>query len=136
MKNKDSSSALRTVLLVLLVVAASVGAIVMVEGRKSQDEEDAARKEREEPIQVDPLLLTGNITNASWRGREETGSDEGTEEAFDWSAHDRDDFGGDTAKSERFDATLEETVKPLDGLGIFVGKAEEDEPDEKNKKEK
>ena len=121
MKTRERGSPVRTVLLALLVVGAAIAAIGMIQHQKHADEE-AQIKQDAQPVEVTPLMIKGNITEASWRRPDEPETPETPEqeerEEIDWH--------GDSAKKKRFEASLETTMKPLNGLGVFVAKSADD----------
>ena len=123
METRKGGLPVRTVLLALLVVGAAIASIGMIQHKKRTDE-DAQVKQDAQPIEVTPLVIKGDITEASWRqpGEPEASEQQGREET-DWHV--------DSAQEERFDASLETTMKPINGLGVFVSKSADDEDDPK-----
>ena len=126
MKTQKRGSPFRTVLLALLVVTAAIASIIMIEHKKTAENEAQIRKDAQ-PVEVKPLMIKGNITEASWRQQEpdevETPEPKARDDDFDWH--------GDSAKKKRFEASLETTMKPINGLGVFVSKTDdEDEEDD------
>lgn len=134
MKTRDGGSPVRTVLLAFLVIAAAVAAIVMIERKKTADADAKIKQEEAQPLDATPLMIKGNITKASWRdkdGFEAAEEEKEQEDEFDWDATKA--FNGDAAKRERFEGSLETTMKPIQGLGVFVSKSASDDEEEKDK---
>jgi hypothetical protein len=118
----------RALLLGLLVVVAVVGAICFAgssgEGPKMPDE-----FVDEDVVEVSPMVPAGNLSNASWRTaeqiREDRAADEADEEAnggesvfenVEWAEDDH---------RRAYDKSVEETVREIDGLGVYVAPVEE-----------
>ena len=130
MKTRKGGSPVRTVLLALIVIAAAVASIAMIQHKKTADEE-AQIKQDDQPLDVTPIMIKGNITKASWR---EPGQMPEQKDSVspDWEASKP--FNGGNAKKERFDTSLETTMKALDGLSVFVSTSADDEEDKKEEK--
>jgi len=126
MSKHQPPGARRVLLLVLLGVAAIAGVIAWP---GSGDDTDSARpgaalaSGSDQTLEVKTVLLRGSIAKASWRKRA----------AVDEDLMDRHDpsFGPDpfwedardVQRRERYAKTLEDTVAPIDGLGVYVAPA-------------
>jgi len=112
----------KTLILGALVIAATVAAMVLL-----RDDEPAgggaggaAAGAEVEPLEIAPLVPHGRITEASWATSERTPEDD-PDSALDLvTDHDK-----DREREERANASLEETVRPIEGLGVYIAPAEE-----------
>lgn len=111
-----------------LVVVLLVAAINKLGSRKEAMEQ--ARKTVQDPgpgdiVDVGSVVRRGTIGSASWRkggAMAEDAEDESAEPESDpW-----DLFGDKARKRERAETDLRETVKDVNGLGIYVAPADED----------
>ncbi len=112
----------KTLILGSVVVAATVAAMLLL--RKDEGEVGgaggAAAGAEAEPLEIAPLVPHGRITEASWATSARTPDDE-PDSALDLvTEHDR-----DREQEVRANASLEETVRPIEGLGVYIAPAEE-----------
>jgi hypothetical protein len=114
----------RALLLGLLVIVAVVGAIQLAAG---PTEERTMPDEfvDDDIVEVAPLVPTGNLTGASWRtaeqvraeraAQDEEGGGESVFEHVQW---------GEDDDLRAYDKSVEQTVREIDGLGVYVAPAE------------
>ena len=128
----------RAALLALLVIAAVAGAIHFTGGA---DEEPAPKEfVDDDVVEVAPLVPASRMSGASWRSAEQVredraAEDEAAEEGE--SVLDTVEWGEDE-ESRTYDKSVEETVREIDGLGVYVAPAEQakKEPAKQAKKAK
>ncbi|MCK6461632.1 MAG: hypothetical protein L6Q95_17255 [Planctomycetes bacterium] len=113
----------RTALLALLVIAGVAGAIHFLGG----SEEKPAPKEfvDDDVVEVAPLVPASRMSGASWRSAEQARDDRAAEEEA------ADDAGESVLEQvewddedRAYDKSVEETVKDIDGLGVYVAPAD------------
>ncbi len=116
----------KAVLLALLVVVAIGAVFVMGRDNEDQSSQEQVEEAPEEILEVTPLLTPGAIKSASWRSedREDADAERPNLAAAEPEESLLDRLGGPDDKDERFKKSLEETVKGLDGLGVYVAPAE------------
>ena len=122
----------RAILLTLFVVVAIGAAIHLASG----SDEPAAMPDEfvdEDVVELSPLIPTGNMTSASWRTAEQVREDRAAEdleaeEGGGDSIFDDVEWGEDEERRE-FDKTVEETVREIDGLGVYIAPPEKDKKD-------
>jgi hypothetical protein len=116
----------RAALLALLVIAAVAGAIHFTGG----PEEAPAAKEYvdDDVVEVAPLVPASRMSGASWRSAEQVREDRAAEDEADVeggeSVLDTVQWGEDE-ESRAYDKSVEETVREIDGLGVYVAPAED-----------
>jgi hypothetical protein len=116
----------RTALLALLVIAGVAGAIHFAGG----SDEKAPPKEYvdDDVVEVAPLVPAGRLSGASWRSAEQIREDRAAEDEADGGAGesilDQVEWDSDT-KDRAYDKSVEETVKDIDGLGVYVAPADD-----------
>lgn len=115
----------RAALLALLVIAAVFGAIHFTGGA----EEAPAPKEfvDDDVVEVAPLVPASRMSGASWRSAEQVREDRAAEDEADLegeSVLDKVEWGEDD-ESRAYDKSVEETVREIDGLGVYVAPAEQ-----------
>lgn len=114
----------RAVLLALLVIAGIAGAIHFAGGSKDQP----APKEfvDDDVVEVAPLVPANRMSGASWRSSEQVREDrEAEDEAAvgGESVLDKVEWAEDD-ESRAYDKSVEETVREIDGLGVYVAPAD------------
>lgn len=111
---------MRVLLMVLLGTIAVAGVIAWPGPEPAEDTVflDPNRPGEDQTLEVQPILMRGKITAASWRSR-------ATPLEVDVRPQDteRDETGSDIRR-ERYRASLEETVEPISGLGVYVAPVE------------
>jgi hypothetical protein len=116
----------RTALLALLVIAGVAGAIHFLGG----PEEKSPQKEfvDDDVVEVSPLVPASRMSGASWRSAEQVREDRAAEdsEAGDSgeSILDKVEWDDD-GQSRAYDKSVEDTVKDIDGLGVYVAPADD-----------
>jgi hypothetical protein len=114
----------RALLLGLLVIVGVVGAIQLAGG---SDGEPTLPDDfiDDDVVEVSPLVPAGNMTNASWRTAEQVREDRVVEEEQDdgESILEQVQWGEDDNR-RAYDKSVEETVREIDGLGVYVAPAE------------
>jgi hypothetical protein len=115
----------RTALLALLVIAGVAGAIHFMGG----SDEKAPQKEfvDDDVVEVAPLVPASRMSGASWRSAEQVREDRAAEEE-----ETADESGesilnlveGDDGEGRAYDKSVEDTVKDIDGLGVYVAPAD------------
>jgi hypothetical protein len=114
----------RTALLALLVIAGVAGAIHFLGG----SDEKAPPKEfvDDDVVEVAPLVPASRMSGASWRSAEQAREDlAAEEEAADESGESILDLvEGDDGEAAAYDKSVEDTVKDIDGLGVYVAPAD------------
>jgi hypothetical protein len=120
----------RAALLALLVISAVAGAIHFWGGSR----EEPAPKEfvDDDVVEVAPLVPASRMSGASWRSAEQVREDRAAEDeasAGTESVLDQVQWGEDD-DSRAYDRSVEETVKDIDGLGVYVAPAESAKPAE------
>ncbi len=114
----------RAALLALLVVAGIAGAIHFAGG--SKDEPAPKEYVDDDVVEVAPLVPASRMSGVSWRSSEQVREDrEAEDEAAvgGESVLDQVQWGEDDA-SRAYDKSVEETVREIDGLGVYVAPAE------------
>ena len=116
----------RVLLLALLGIAAVAGVIAWPGGSSEADAAAPASKApaTETTFEIKPVLMRGTIASASWRD----GPADATrvEDEQDSSAR-RNPLWEDaraTERREKYERSIEDTVAPLEGLGVYVAPAE------------
>jgi len=115
----------RTILLALFVVAFVAGGIHLL----GSSEEKTAPKEYidDDVVEVQPLVPASHMSGASWRSADQVRDDRAAdEEASDAgeSVFDHVQWGEDD-EERAYDKSIENTVKDIDGLGIYVAPADQ-----------
>lgn len=114
----------RAALLALLVIAAVAGAIHLGGGK----DEEIAPKEYvdDDVVEVAPLVPASRMSGASWRSAEQVREDRAAEDAAveGESVFDKMEWAEDD-QSRAYDKSVEETVRDIEGLGVYVAPAEE-----------
>jgi hypothetical protein len=113
----------RTALLALLVIAGVAGAIHFLGG----SEEKPAPKEfvDDDVVEVAPLVPASRMSGASWRSAEQVREDRAAEdEAADEAGESVLDQVEWDDEDRAYDKSVEETVKDIDGLGVYVAPAD------------
>jgi len=133
MSRAASTGARNTWLLALFILVGTGGAMYWLKGDGAQDAQTSRPEAapQEEVIDVTPLVPHGRIVSASWNGAgtARAGSEDSARSVLDqvdWST-----FGEDAERKTRFKESLEETVKDVDGLGVYVAPEIKDEDDKK-----
>ncbi|MFI5403204.1 MAG: hypothetical protein ACHQ1G_09725 [Planctomycetota bacterium] len=116
----------RAGLLALLVIAGIAGAIHFSGG--SRDEPAPKEYVDDDTVEVAPLVPASRMSGASWRSEEQVRDDREAEaeaeaavggesvlDKVEWSEDD---------ESRAYDKSVEETVREIDGLGVYVAPAE------------
>lgn len=115
----------RAALLALLVIASLAGAIHFMSGA---DEEPAPKEfVDDDVVEVAPLVPASRMSGASWRSAEQVREDRAAEDAAaeeGESVLDTVEWGEDE-ESRAYDKSVEETVREIDGLGVYVAPAEQ-----------
>ena len=113
----------RAVLLATLVISGIAGAIHFVGG----SEEAPPPKEYvdDDVVEVSPLVPASRMSGVSWRSAEQVREERAAEaavagesvfDAMEWAEDD---------ESRAYDKSVEDTVKDIDGLGVYVAPAEQ-----------
>jgi len=116
----------RALLLAMLVVVGTGGAIFVM-GRGESDEAAPQKVEEapeQEALEVTPLLTPGAIKTASWREEGEEEAPEGSNLTVGREESLLDRLGDEDDMDSRFEKSLETTVEPINGLGVYVAPAE------------
>jgi len=112
----------RTVLLALLVISAVAGGVHFASG--SEEKPVAREYVDDDVVEVAPVVPASRMTGASWHSAEQVREDRAAEEEtagesildqVEWSEDDDD---------RAYDKSVEETVREIDGLGIYVAPAD------------
>lgn len=113
----------RAVLLALLVIAGVAGAIHFVGG--SGDAPAPREYVDDDVVEVAPLVPASRMTGASWRSAKQVRQDRAAEDedAPGESVLDQVQWGDDDV-SRAYDKSVEDTVRDIDGLGVYVAPAE------------
>ncbi|HEX5136067.1 MAG TPA: hypothetical protein VFY93_03785 [Planctomycetota bacterium] len=115
----------RTALLALLVIAGVAGGVHFLGG--SDDKPAPKEYVDDDVVEVAPLVPASRMSGASWRSADQVREDRATEaeaagdageSVFDQVQWDADD------KELAYDKSVEQTVKDIDGLGIYVAPAD------------
>ena len=137
-KKGASQSRMRAMFVPLLGVAA-LGAIFVWIGNNPESTEPEADASSQAPQNIDltPPERTQGVASASWRApdglREEEPEFEDTFAVLD-APRGKELFQNDTVKAERWEETLEEQIKGLGGMAVYVAKKVDDKKDEPAKK--
>lgn len=126
----------RAALLALLIIAGVAGAIHFA-GR-SGDAPPAAREYVDDDVvEVAPLVPANRMSGASWHSAEQARDDGAAEDeqaGGGESVLDKVEWGEDEAR-RGYDKSVEETVKEIDGLGVYIAPAgDQKKPAEQPKK--
>ena len=122
----------------LLVVVATTGAVILVGGGDSEGEPTTAVTEPvpDDVLEIQPMVPRGKLMDASWRKGDGAEPDPQPEEdefaAFFKGEENLDPFGEEARGRQRADEALKETVRDIQGLGVYVAP----EPAEEQKEEK
>lgn len=115
----------RSVLLAVLVIASVAGAIHFLGG----SDEKPVPKEfvDDDVVEVAPLVPASRMSGASWRSAEQVREDRAAEEegadAAGESVFDTVDWD-ENSEDRAYDKSVEQTVKDIDGLGVYVAPAD------------
>ncbi len=113
----------RTVLLGLLVIAGVAGAIHFLGGSETKP----VPKEfvDDDVVEVAPLVPASRMSGASWRSAEQVRQDRAAEEeeAAGESVFDQVEWD-ENSEGRAYDKSVEETVRDIDGLGVYVAPAD------------
>jgi hypothetical protein len=121
----------------LLVVVATVGAVSWIGGGETATEPPAASEpEQDDVLEIQPLIPKGKLVDASWHTGESATLDPEEDEfaAFFQGEENLDPFGDEARHRERADAALKETVRDIQGLGVYVAAEAPEENEEQKKK--
>lgn len=130
----ESGKTTNGLLLAAFIVAATAGAMVWM--AQSDDDADTQQTEQvsEEVIEVEPMVPRARIASASWRtGQTEAGEEPGKDGASLIGSVEWENLGSDTEARDKYDASLEEAMKKVQGLSVVV--ADEDEDEDESSKE-
>lgn len=122
----------------LLVVVATAGAVILIGGGDSEGDPSTAATEpvQDEVLEIQPMVPRGKLMDASWRTEKGATPDPQPEEdefsAFFKGEENLDPFGDEARGRKRADEALKETVRDIQGLGVYVAP----EPAEERKEEK
>ena len=136
-KKGGSQSRVRAMLVPLLGLAA-LGAIFVWVGNNAEPE-PGADTESQAPQNIDltPVGRTQGVASASWRApdglREPEPEIEDTFAVLD-APRGKELFKNDSVKAERWEQSLEEQVKGLGGMAVYVAKTVDDKKDQPAKK--
>jgi hypothetical protein len=128
----EGTGKMRSVLLAVLVIAGVAGAIHFVGGSEGKP----APKEYvdDDVVEVAPVVPAGKMSGASWHSAEQVREDRAAEEeegaAHGESILDNVQWSEDE-KDRAYDKSVEETVKDIDGLGVYVAPADKKAPAKK-----
>ena len=128
----ESGKTTNGLLLAAFIVAATAGAMVWM--AQSGDDADVEQTEQatEEIIEVEPMVPRARIASASWRsGQTDTGEEPDKDGASLIGSVEWENLGSDTEARDKYDASLEEAMKKVQGLSVVV--ADEDDEDEPRK---
>lgn len=114
-----------TLLLAVLVIAATAGVMMLV--RPARDDDGAAggasKGTAAEPLEIMPLVSSGRIAESSWsNSNRERPVSLAEEDASPLDLVSMPD--SDREEEERARKSLEETVRNIEGLGIYVAPTE------------
>lgn len=126
MKTEVQGTGMRTTLLLaVLVIAATAGVMMLVRPATDGEGADggASKGVAAEPLEIMPLVSSGSIAESSWsNSNRERPADRMGEEASPLDLVSMPD--SDREEEERAKKSLEETVRNIEGLGIYVAPAE------------
>ena len=137
-KKGGNQSRMRAMFVPLLGVAA-LGAIFVwiINNAESTEPETDASAQAPQNIELTPATRPQGVASASWRApdglREEEPEVEDTFAVLD-APRGKELFQNDTVKAERWEESLEERVKGLGGMAVYVAKKVDDKKDEPAKK--
>ena len=124
----------RALMLGALVIVATVGAIQLLSGDDAAPDPDEGFVD-EGVVEISPVLPSNAIVSASWRTEEERerslDAAAEAEEAKSESQLDQVGFGDEAEKRDTYDKSVEETVRGIEGLGVYVAPNKPDEPKKK-----
>ncbi|MHC4409270.1 MAG: hypothetical protein ACYS0E_20230 [Planctomycetota bacterium] len=124
----ESGKTTNGLLLAAFIVAATAGAMVWM--AQSDDDADAQQTEQatEEVIEVEPMVPRARIAAASWRtGQTEASEEPGEDGASLIGSVEWENLGSDPEARDKYDASLEEAMKKVQGLSVVVAADDEDE---------
>jgi hypothetical protein len=111
----------RAALLALLVIAAVAGAIHFT---GSDDKPVAKEFVDDDVVEVAPVVPAAHMSGASWRSAEQVREDRAAEdEEATESVLDKVEWGEDET-SRAYDKSVEDTVREIDGLGVYIAPAD------------
>lgn len=117
----------RTALLALLVITSVAGGIHFTGG---QDEKPVVREYVDDDIvEVSPIVPASRLSGASWRTSAQVREDRAAEDeiAHGESVFDHVEWGEDE-EGRAYDKSVEETVRDIDGLGVYVAPVDKKAP--------
>ena len=130
-KKEEEKDARGFWLLATLVVAATVGAMVWVGGKDddaNRATEKADAEADQEVLEVQPLIPSGKITSASWRGKAAAVEEDEVEPEKSMLDGELDPFGDRERKAKaKAEENLKKTIDKIHGLGVYVAPAKEDD---------
>ena len=124
----ESGKTTNGLLLAAFIVAATAGGMVWM--AQSDDDADAQPTEQaaEEVIELEPMVPRARIAAASWRsGQTETGEEPGKDGASLIGSVEWENLGSDPEARDKYNSSLEEAMKKVQGLGVVVADDDEDE---------
>jgi len=128
-RDTKSGRSRTSILMALLVVVATATAIYLLGNDVGDDRENAAPVVQD-ALEVTPGIPDGAIVSASWRaddGSKEAAAPESDDEGASTSLLDGVEWGDESDRRERFEKSLEETVREIHGLGVYVDTSELEE---------
>jgi len=123
MSNHRPPGARRVLLLVGLGAAAIAGVIAWPGSGDGPDSAGPAVTQApgaDRTLEVKTVLLRGSIARASWRERAAVDEDPMVRHDPSFGADPFREDARDVQRRERYARTLEDTVAPIDGLGVYV----------------
>jgi hypothetical protein len=136
MASETGLGARKALLLGGLVVVATCGAILLFGGGAAAEApSDEPVVVEEEVLEVHPLVPEGAIKSASWHkaGAEPEHGHDPDAAGATTSLIEASGLGKDDEKDERARKSLEEVVRKVNGLGVYVAPAEEEGRDKRRK---
>ncbi len=129
----------RAALLALLVIAGIAGAIHFV-GRSGDEEPAPKEYVDDDVVEVAPLVPASRMSGTSWRSSEQVREDRAAEDEASVAGEsvlDKVEWSEDE-ESRAYDKSVEDTVREIDGLGVYVAPADDakKQPAEQPKKAK
>jgi hypothetical protein len=121
----------------LLVVVATAGAVILIGGGDSDDEPSNTATEPvpDDVLEIQPMVPRGKLMDASWRkddgAKPAPQPEEDEYAAFFKGEENLDPFGDEARGRKRADEALKETVRDIQGLGVYVAPEPAEEQEEK-----
>ena len=124
-KKQQKKDAVNFWFLATLVVTVTVGAMAWIGSKDEKQASEQVQQADDEVLEVQPLIPTGKITDASWNVKKATGVDD-VDTGKSMLDGNLDPFQDEELARKKADS-LRKTIDKIHGLGVYVAPAKEDD---------